>query len=66
MTTINSLVKSTTLLYETDGDIKEISEIVKELDDEEINNYAMRFMYNEWMQKVLLSDGLDADENHDW
>lgn len=66
MTTINSLLNSTTLLYETDGDVREISEIVKELDGKESSNYAMRFMYNEWMQKVLLSDGLDPDENYDW
>lgn len=66
MITINSLLNSATLLYETNGDVKEISETVKELDGEEINNYAMRFMHNEWMQKVLLSDGLDADENYDW
>ncbi|QZN94791.1 hypothetical protein [Symbiopectobacterium purcellii] len=66
MTTINSLLNSTTVLYENDGNIKEISEMVKELSDEERNNYAMRFMYNEWMQKVLLSDGLDPDENYDW
>lgn len=66
MTTINSLLNSTTLLYENDGDVQEISEIVKALDDKEINNYAMRFMYNEWTQKVLLSDGLDPDENYDW
>ncbi|MGG2140130.1 hypothetical protein [Symbiopectobacterium sp. RP] len=69
MTTINSLSNSTVSLYETDGDIKDISEVIKGLDDDEINNYAMhamRFMYNEWMQKVLLSDGLDPDENYDW
>ncbi|WP_291972017.1 hypothetical protein [Candidatus Symbiopectobacterium sp.] len=63
MTTINSLSNSTVSLYETDGDIKDISEVIKGLDDDKTNNYAMRFMYNEWMQKVLLSDGLDPDEN---
>ncbi|MGX8940874.1 hypothetical protein ACWWJF_10965 [Symbiopectobacterium sp. Eva_TO] len=66
MTTINSLSNSTVSLYETDGDIKEISQIINGLYEDEINNYAMRFMYNEWMQKVLLSDGLDPDENYDW
>lgn len=66
MATINSLLTSTTVLYEKDGNITEISEVVKELSDEERNNYAMRFMYNEWMQKVMLSDGLDPDENYDW
>lgn len=66
MTTINALLNSTILPYKTDGDIKEMSEIIKELVDEGGDNYAMRFMYNEWMQKVLLSDGLDPDENYDW
>ncbi len=66
MATINSLLTPTTVLYEKDGNITEISEVVKELSDEERNNYAMRFMYNDWMQKVMLSDGLDPDENYDW
>ncbi len=66
MTTINYLLNSTISPYKIDGDIKEMSEIIKELVDEGGDNYAMRFMYNEWMQKVLLSDGLDPDENYDW
>lgn len=66
MTTINSLSNSTIFPYEADGDVKEISEIMKALEGDKINNYAMRFMYNEWMQKVLSSNGLDPDENHDW
>ncbi|MCW2477104.1 MULTISPECIES: hypothetical protein [unclassified Symbiopectobacterium] len=66
MTTINSLSNSTVYLYETDGEIKQITDIINELDEEKKNDWGMRFMYNDWMQKVLLSDGLDPDENHDW
>ena len=51
---------------EMDTSVTEISDVIKSLDVEGNNEWAMQFLYNEWMQKVLLSDGLDEDENYDW
>ncbi|MFT8209923.1 MAG: hypothetical protein ACMZI0_03600 [Symbiopectobacterium sp.] len=66
MTTINSVSNTPVSPYEAEQNVTEISEVINSLDREYSNEWAMRFLYNEWMQKVLLSDGIDADENYDW
>lgn len=66
MITINSVSNMSIPPNEMDTSVTEISDVIKSLDVEGNNEWAMQFLYNEWMQKVLLSDGLDEDENYDW
>lgn len=66
MTTINSVLNIPVSPHETDKNVNEMSDIIGSLGKDTSNDWAMRFLYNEWMQKVLLSDGIDADENYDW
>lgn len=66
MITINSVSNMSIPPNEMDTSVTEISDVIKSLDVESNNEWAMQFLYNEWMQKVLLSDGLDEDENYDW
>lgn len=66
MTTISSQLNSTTLFYKTDGAVKEMRDIINGLDDKDVMSPSMMLMYEEWKQKILLSDGIDSDENYDW
>ncbi len=66
MITINSVSNISMPPNETEKNVTEISDVIKSLDVESNNEWAMQFLYTEWMQKVLLSDGLDEDENYDW
>lgn len=36
-----------------------------EMESSEIN-FGFLIMYEEWKQKILLSDGLNEDENYEW
>lgn len=46
------------------GDIKSLDEIASQ--EENQPNFGFMMMYEEWKQNILLSNGLNDDENSDW
>ena len=68
MVTINS---NTLNVAVQTAEVNEAESIENQIDTQEVDkdaygNMGYKLMYQEWMQKILMSDGLDEDENRDW
>lgn len=66
MTMISSGSPMAAMHYAAQQGVDEMDTDIDAIQNEYSNDLGFKLMYNEWMQKILLSDGVDEDENHDW
>lgn len=45
--------------------VKSLDNIISESDSADYN-FGFKLMYDAWMQKILMSDGVNDEENFDW
>lgn len=66
MTVINSAPLSAGAYAASEREVQDIDNAMDNLQEKNDMNLGFKLMYQEWMQKILLSDGVDGDENQEW
>lgn len=66
MTIMSYGTQISTMHYVEPESVHEMDKENDEIQNGNLDNLGFKLMYNEWMQKILLSDGVDENDNPEW